>query len=188
MVFPEGVLAQAPQFYAVVGRAPSSQASAQLQRAVLERFPNVSAIDLSLILSTLNAVLDRVASAMRFIAWFTLLTGFAVLASAVVGSRGHRVRESILLRTLGAARGQIFNSIVAEYVFTGAIASIAGAILGILASWGLSYYFFGTAISIAPLPVLAIILAVTAATVIAGALGCIGVIRRPALEALRAEA
>ncbi|MGZ8483616.1 MAG: FtsX-like permease family protein, partial [Candidatus Binatia bacterium] len=97
-------------------------------------------------------------------------------------------RESILLRTLGAARGQIFSSIVAEYVFTGAIASLAGALLGILASWGLSYYFFGTAIAIAPLPVLAIILAVTFATVVAGALGCLGVIRRPVLEALRAEA
>ena len=188
VVFPEGVLEQAPQFFAVVGRAPSSQASAQLQRAVLERFPNVSAIDLSLILSTLNAVLDRVAGAMRFVAWFTLLTGFAVLASAVLGSRSHRVRESILLRTLGAARGQIFSAIVAEYVFTGAIASLAGALLGILASWGLSYYFFGTAIAIAPLPVLAIILAVTFATVVAGALGCLGVIRRPVLEALRAEA
>ena len=188
VVFPEGVLEKAPQFYAVVGRAPSSQASAQMQRAVLEKFPNVSAIDLSLILSTLNSVLDRVAGAMRFVAWFTLLTGFTVLASAVLGSRGHRVRESILLRTLGAGRGQIFNSIVAEYVFTGAIASSAGAFLGILAGWGLSYYFFGTTISIAPLPVLAIVLAVTAATVVAGALGCLGVIRRPALEALRAEA
>ncbi|HEX6767860.1 MAG TPA: FtsX-like permease family protein, partial [Candidatus Binatia bacterium] len=188
VVFPEGVLEKAPQFFAVVGRAPSSQASAQMQRAVLERFPNVSAIDLSLILSTLNSILDRVAGAMRFVAWFTLLTGFTVLASAVLGSRGYRVRESILLRTLGAARGQIFSSIVAEYVFTGAIASIAGAILGILASLGLSYYFFGTAITIAPLPVLAIILAVTGATVVAGALGCFGVIRRPALEALRAEA
>ncbi len=188
VVFPEGVLEKAPQFYALVGRAPSSQASAQLQRAVLERFPNVSAIDLSLILSTLNSVLDRVAGAMRFVAWFTLLTGFTVLASAVLGSRGHRVRESILLRTLGAARGQIFTAIVAEYVFTGAIAACAGAILGILAGWGLSYYFFGTAIAIAPLPVLAIITAVTATTVLAGALGCLGVIRRPALEALRAEA
>jgi putative ABC transport system permease protein len=122
---------------------------------------------------------------MRFVAYLPL--GFTVLASAVLGSRGYRVRESILLRTLGAARGQILSSIVAEYVFTGAIASIAGAILGILASWGLSYYFFGTAISIAPLPVLAIILAVTGATMMAGALGA-GVIRRPALEALRAEA
>jgi len=73
-------------------------------------------------------------------------------------------------------------------VFTGAFASIPGAVLGILASWGLSYYFFGAAISIAPLPVLLIILAVTATTVVAGALGCFGVIRRPALEALRAEA
>lgn len=187
VVFPEGVLEKAPQFYALVGRAPSSQASAKLQRAVSQSFPNVSAIDLSLILSTLNAILDRVATAMRFIAWFTLLTGFAVLASAVLGSRSLRVRESILLRTLGAARGQIFNSIVAEYVFTGAIASGAGALLGVMASWGLSYYFFGTAIGIAPLPVLAIVCAVTGATVVAGALGCWGVIRRPALEALRAE-
>lgn len=188
VVFPAGVLETAPQFYALVGRAPSSQASAQLQRAVLERFPNVSAIDLSLILSTLNSVLDRVAGALRLVAWFTLLTGFTVLASAVLGSRGHRVRESILLRTLGAARGQIFTAIVAEYVFTGAIATSAGAMLGILAGWGLSYYFFAAAIAIAPLPVLAIVVAVTATTVLAGALGCLGVIRRPALEALRAEA
>jgi putative ABC transport system permease protein len=188
VVFPEGVLEQAPQFYAVVGRAPSNQASAQLQRAVVERFPNVSVIDLSLILNTLNVILDRVSKAMRVVAWFTLFTGFAVLASAVVGSRGHRVRESILLRTLGAARGQIVITIIAEYVFTGAIASVAGAILGALASWGLGYYFFGTVISIAPVPILLIVLAITFATVAAGALGCWGVIRRPALEALRAEA
>jgi putative ABC transport system permease protein len=188
VVFPEGVLEQAPQFYAVVGKAPSIQASAQLQRAVVERFPNVSVIDLSLILNTLNVILARVSKAMRVVAWFTLCTGFAVLASAVVGSRGHRVRESILLRTLGAARGQILTSIIAEYVFTGAIASVAGAILGALASGGLGYYFFGTVISIAPLPILAIVLVITLATVVAGALGCWGVIRRPALEALRAEA
>jgi predicted lysophospholipase L1 biosynthesis ABC-type transport system permease subunit len=93
-----------------------------------------------------------------------------------------------LLRTLGAARGQILTSIIAEYVFTGAIASVAGAILGALASGGLGYYFFGTVISIAPLPILAIVLVITLATVVAGALGCWGVIRRPALEALRAEA
>jgi len=187
MVFPEGVLERAPQFYAIVGRAPSKQASAQLQRGVLERFPNVSAIDLTLVLSTLNSVLDRVAGAMRFVAFFTLLTGFTVLASAVVGSRGHRVRESILLRTLGAARGQIFSSILAEYVFTGAIAGAAGALLGILAILALSYYFFSTAISIPLLPMLTVVLAVTVATVVAGALGCVSVIRRPALEALRAE-
>jgi putative ABC transport system permease protein len=188
VVFPEGVLEQAPQFFAVVGRAAHAQASAALQRASVQKFPNVSIIDLSLVLSTVNNILGRVANAIQFVAWFTLLIGFAVLLSAILGSRGHRMRESILLRTLGAARGQIVAAIVAEYFFTGAVASLAGALLGIVGSWLVSYYFFGTGIAVAPLPIATIVLSITAATVVAGAIGCWGVIRRPALEALRAEA
>jgi putative ABC transport system permease protein len=188
VVFPAGVLESAPQFYAIVARANSAIASARFQRAVVEKFTNVSVIDLSLILSTLRSILSRVADAMRFVALFTILTGFAVLISAVLGNRMQRLKESILLRTLGAARGQIFTTVVAEYLFLGGIASIAGALLGSIASWGLSYYFFGVALSISLTPVLAIILAVTASTVAAGGLSCIGMLRGPVLESLRAEA
>jgi putative ABC transport system permease protein len=188
VVFPEGVLESAPQFYAVVARAESAESAARLQRAVVERFPNVSLIDLSLILNTLNSILDRVSAAMRFIAFFTILTGFAVLASAVLGSRSERVRESILLRTLGAPRGQILGVVAAEYFLLGATAAVAGAILGLGATWGLGFYFFSTPVALAVGPVLAILLAVTAATVTAGAAGCWGIFRRSPLEALRAEA
>ena len=103
MVFPEGVLESAPQFYAIVARAESNQAAARLQRAVVERFPNVSVIDLSLILNTLNSILGKVSAAMRFVALFTIITGLAVLASAVLGSRAQRMRESILLANSGRA-------------------------------------------------------------------------------------
>jgi putative ABC transport system permease protein len=188
VVFPEGVLEGAPQFYAVVARAESKQTAANLQRAVVERFPNVSMIDLSLILNTLNSILDKVSDAMRFIAFFTIITGFAVLASAVLGSRSQRLRESILLRTLGAPRAQILGVVAAEYFLLGVTAGVAGAILGLGATWGLSLYFFGAPVSIALGPVLAILLAVTAATVAAGAAGCWGIFRRSPLEALRAEA
>lgn len=188
VVFPEGVLEGAPQFYAIVGRAESTQASARLQRTVVEKFPNVSVIDLSLILSTLNSILSRVSYAMRFVALFTIFTGLAVLVSAVLGSRMQRLKESILLRTLGAARGQIISTVVAEYLFLGGIASVAGALLGSIASWGLSYYFFGVALSISVAPTLVIILAITVATVIAGGLSCIGMLRGPVLDSLRAEA
>ena len=114
VVFPAGVLESAPQFFAMVARAETAQAAASLQRHVVERFPNVSAIDLSLILNTLQSILSRVSGAMRFIALFTIVTGVAVLASAVLGSRSQRLRESILLRTLGAARTQILGVIAAE--------------------------------------------------------------------------
>jgi putative ABC transport system permease protein len=188
VVFPEGVLEEAPQFWAVVARAQSTQAAANLQRRVVERFPNVSAIDLSLILNTLNSILSKVSAAMRFIAFFTIVTGFAVLASAVLGSRAQRLRESILLRTLGAPRAQILTIVAAEYLLLGATAGIAGSALGVGASWALSFYFFGTPGTIAVAPVLVILAAVMIATVIAGAAGCWGIFRRSPLEALRAEA
>ena len=188
VVFPEGVLESAPQFYAVVARAESRQAAANLQRAVVERFPNVSLIDLSLILATLNSILDKVSGAMRFIAFFTIITGFAVLASAVLGSRSQRLRESILLRTLGARHAQILGVIGAEYFLLAGSAGAAGAILGLGATWALGLYFFGTTVSIALGPVVAIVALVMAATVLAGLLGCWGIFRRSPLEALRAEA
>ena len=188
VVFPEGVLESAPQFFAVVARAESAQAAASLQRGVVERFPNVSAIDLSLILNTLNSILSKVSAAMRFIALFTIITGFAVLASAVLGSRAQRLRESILLRTLGAPRVQILGVVAAEYLLLGGTAGLAGAILGVGATWALGFYFFGTPAAIALGPVLAILALVTLATVAAGAAGCWGIFRRSPLEALRAEA
>jgi putative ABC transport system permease protein len=188
VVFPEGALEEAPQFWAVVAWAQSNQAAANLQRRVVERFPNVSAIDLSLILNTLNSILSKVSAAMRFIAFFTIVTGFAVLASAVLGSRAQRLRESILLRTLGAPRAQILTIVAAEYLLLGATAGIAGSILGVGASWALSFYFFGTPGAIAVGPVLAILAVVMMATVIAGAAGCWGIFRRSPLEALRADA
>ena len=188
VVFPAGVLESAPQFFALVARAESAQAAADLQRGVVERFPNVSAIDLSLILNTLQSILAKVSAAMRFIALFTVITGFAVLASAVLGSRSQRLRESILLRTLGAPRAQILGVVAAEYLLLGATAGLAGAALGVGATWGLSLYFFRAPAAVAPGPVLAILALVTVATVIAGAAGCWGIFRRSPLEALRAEA
>jgi putative ABC transport system permease protein len=188
VVFPEGVLESAPQFYAIVARAESKQDAAQLQRAVVEKFANVSVIDLRLILSTMNSILSRVSYAMKFVALFTILTGLAVLVSAVLGSRGQRLKENVLLRTLGAPRAQIMSMVVAEYFFLGGIASIAGTLLGSAASWGLSYYFLGTVLSIPVVSTLAILTLVTGATVLAGTLGCVGMLRGPVLDSLRAEA
>jgi putative ABC transport system permease protein len=187
VVFPEGVLENAPQFYALVTRTDSSELSARLQRALVEGFPNVSMIDLTLVLDTLDTILGRVSDAIRFVALFTVLTGLAVLAGAVLSSRSQRLRESILMRTLGAPRSQIIGAIIAEYLFLGVISCAAGALLAILACWGLSFYFLGVVSSLSVAPVLSILALVTGATVLAGMLGCWGIFRRPALEALRAE-
>ena len=187
VVFPEGVLESAPQFYAIVARTGSGRASASLQRALVERFPNVSVIDLTLILDTLDSILGKVSDAIRFVALFTIVTGIAVLASAVLSSRSQRLKESILLRTLGAPRSQIVTIILAEYLFLALTSCLTGTLLGSLASWGLSFYFFHTAATVAPATIVAILVSITAVTVMAGVLGCWGIFQRSALEALRAE-
>jgi putative ABC transport system permease protein len=187
VVFPAGVLEEAPQFYALTTRIESVDVSARLQRALMEDFPNVSVIDLTLVLETLDSILGRVSQAIRFVALFILLTGLAVLAGAVLSSRSQRIRESILLRALGAARSQILGAIVAEYLFLGIISSAAGGALAFLASWGLGFYFLGVVPFPPAAPALAILLLITSATVLAGALGTWGIFRRPALEMLRAE-
>lgn len=188
IVFPSGVIDDAPQFYAVAGHAASPQASARLQRAVVERLPNISVIDLSLILATLTEILAKVAAAIRLVAAFILATGLAVLTSAVLGSRAQRVKEAVLLRTLGAPRGQIVCAIVAEYLFLGASAGAAGALLGVVATGALGLYFFDAPAAISVAPVGSILLAVIGATVLTGALGSFNIFRRSPLEALRAEA
>jgi putative ABC transport system permease protein len=187
VVFPEGVLETAPQFYVMAARADGAQAAAKLQREVVERFGNVSVIDLTLILNTVNAVLGRVSHAVRFIALFTVVTGFAVLAGAILSSRGQRIKESILLKTLGAPRSQIVTAAIAEYFFAGLVAAGAGTLLALGASWGLSLYFFNTAAHLSAASSTTIPLLVTAVTVGAGVVGCWGIFRRSTLDALRAE-
>jgi putative ABC transport system permease protein len=188
VVFPAGVLEQAPQFYAIVMRTDSSERSALLQRAVVERFPNVSIIDLTLVLNTLDAILGRISAAVQFVAFFTILTGFFVLGSAILSRRSQRLRESILLKTLGAPRRQIVTIVAAEYLFLAAIACLTGVVLGALASWALSFYFLGITFSFSPAPAIVILALTIGVTVGLGILGCWGIFSRSALEALRAEA
>ena len=188
VVFPEGVLEQAPQFYAFVMRTDSAERSALLQRAVVERFPNVSMIDLTLVLNTLDAILGKISAAVQFIALFTILTGFFVLGSAILSRRSQRLKESILLKTLGAPRRQIVTIVAAEYLFLALIACLAGFVLGAFASWALSLYFLGITFRFSLAPAVAILAITIGVTVGLGILGCWGIFNRSALEALRAEA
>jgi putative ABC transport system permease protein len=145
-------------------------------------------IDLTLVLNTLDTLLDKISAAVQFVAFFTILTGFFVLGSAILSRRSQRLNESILLKTLGAPRRQIVTIVAAEYLFLAAIACLTGFLLGALASWALSFYFLGVTFSFSPAPAVAILILTMSVTVGLGILGCWGIFSRSALEALRAEA
>src|SRR5262249_44161296 len=142
LLFPRAALADAPGSHVFMTRAGSAEQSAALQRKVVEQFPNISCIDVSLILQTVDAMVDKVAFVIRFMALFTVGTGLLVLAGAVMTGRYQRLRESILLRTLGASRQQVGRILLVEYLSLGALAAATGIVLSVGATWALAHWVF----------------------------------------------
>ncbi len=185
VVFPTGVLEDAPQFHVLMTRVPDTEASARFQQAVLAEFPTVSIVNLGLILNTVEALLEKVAFVIRFMAFFSILTGLLVLISSVILSRFQRLQEAVLLRTLGSSRKQLLVITLFEYFILGSLATLTGILLALGATWALAYFTFDMIFEPPLLPVLGIYGAITGLTILIGFLNSQGVIHRPPLEILR---
>ncbi len=187
VVFPKGVLEEAPKFHVMLARFDSTAQSAGFQRAVVQEFPNISIIDLNLILHTVDSVLGKVSFVIRFMAFFSILTGLLVLSGSVIVSKYQRIQESVLLRTLGASRSQIFRINMLEYFLLGSIAAFAGIFIALGAGWALAYFSFD-ADFYPPIGTLLIGYGcITLLTVLIGMSNSRSVVRKPPLEILRNE-
>ena len=187
VVFPTGVLETAPQFHVVVTRTSDEELSGNFQRKLISAFPNVSAIDLTQILKTVNTILDKISFVIKFMALFSVLTGLLVLISSVVLSKYQRVKESVLLRTLGASRRQILSINLVEYLLLGALASLTGIFLSFGISWLIAKYQFEIPFTPTFLPPFLVFLSITFLTVLIGLLNSREVVSKPPLEVLRNE-
>ncbi|WP_266364109.1 ABC transporter permease [Tellurirhabdus rosea] len=188
VVFPNGVLEQAPQFHVLMTRVGSTEQSAAFQRQLVQQYPNVSAIDLGLILRTIDEILDKISFVIRFMALFSIITGLLVLGSSVVISKYQRVQESVLLRTIGASRRQILLITAIEYLLLGLLAALTGIGLSLAGSWALAHYVFESPFNPTYGPLALVVLVVTTLTVVIGLFNSRDVLVRPPLEVLRAEA
>lgn len=186
-VFPESVLRSAPQTWVVLARAPDAEARGRSQAAVVRRYSNVAILDLTDLQASLDRVLDRVAGVIRFLAGFSVATGFIVLLGAVLTSRLQRIRESVLLRTLGATRRQIAVILLAEYAALGVLASGVGAGLAAAAGWALARWTFEVPFWLPVTPLLTLSAAVTGLAMGVGLWASREVFRHTPLEALREE-
>lgn len=187
VVFPTGVLEGAPKVFLMAVHARTPADSARLQRVVVQALPNVSAIDLAMLLETLDNLFSKVALAIEFMALFTVVTGLIVLAGAVLTGRYQRIRETVLLRTLGATRRQLGRIQLVEYTALGALAAVIGCGLALVANALLARFVFHTAAAV-PLGALGgAVLAVVAVTLATGFLVNRGIATHPPLEVLRQE-
>lgn len=187
VIFPAGVLEQAPQFHVLITRVPDNKASARFQQLIVSRFPNVSVIDLGLILSVVDEILDKIGFVIRFMAGFSILTGIVVLITSVMISKYQRIKESVLLRTMGASRKQIFAITAIEYFSLGAIAAFTGIILSVAATWVLAVFQFEAPFVPNVLFLLGLFMAISLLTLFIGLANSRSIVSRSPLEVLRRE-
>ncbi len=142
MVFPPGVLEDAPGFHVVTTRTPTPEASGELQRELAGRFANVTAIDLTQILKSVREILEKISAVVTILAGFTVLAGLPILIGTLLNGRDVRLKESVLLRTLGASARQVRIILVIEYAALGFLSALTGVLLAVAANAALAIFVF----------------------------------------------
>jgi putative ABC transport system permease protein len=135
MVFSPGVLEAAPQTHIATVRVDPAH-ELELQRKVTDRFANVSAIRVRDALATVGRLVATMTTAVAAIALVALVAGIAVLAGAVIADRRRRIYDAVVLKVLGATRGDVLLGLALEYGLMGLVTAAAAVLLGSLAGYG----------------------------------------------------
>lgn len=187
LVFPEGVLEAAPQFRVFTTKVSDEETSAGFQQQLVNRFPNISVLDLRQVLSVVQEILDKVTWLINFMAFFSIITGIIVLIGAVKTSKYQRLRESVLLRTIGARSKQILRITALEYLYLGVLGSLSGILLSLISSQLLGWLVFETPFVPSWIPFAVLFPGITLLVLIIGLSNSRSVIKSPPLEVLRKE-
>jgi putative ABC transport system permease protein len=184
-VFESRALIKAPKQFVILADVRGTGAVARLQRDVITKYPNVASLDLTLVQQTIARVLDKVSTAIRFMAGLSLALGIPVLFSAVSATRRERLREGVLLKVLGATRRQVGRVMLAEYMLLGVLGSFAGVVLSMVGAWGLMHFMFKLPFVPALLPAFLVALLMVVVAVSIGLLTGREVFRETPMAALR---
>jgi putative ABC transport system permease protein len=188
VVFPAGVLEDAPQFHVLLTHVPSAGASARFQQTIVRQFPNVVAIDLGQVITVVDELLTKIGYVIQFMSAFSIITGLIVLIASVRISKYQRIKESVLLRSLGASGKQIFAITAYEYLFLGILSALTGILIAMAATWLLAKYSFEVSYGINYLLAIAIFLGISLLTVLIGLLNSRSALNNSPLEILRSNA
>lgn len=187
IVFPKGVLEHAPQFNVLTTNVPDDNHSAKLQHALVEKFPNVTIIDLRQISSLIEDILDQVSWVINFMAFFSIITGIIVLIGSVRTSKYQRIKEAVLLRTLGARNKQILQISALEYLFLGLLGSLIGILLALVGSVCIALFVFKETFVLSWVPFAVFLPGITVLVIGIGLSNIRSVLDSSPLEVLRRE-
>ena len=114
-----------------------------LQRALYAAYPTVTVINVAQALETIRSVVIQIIYVVQFLAAFSIFAGIVILASSIAGTRYRRIREVVVLKTLGATRARIATIFSIEFAVLGLVAGLVGiffanvVVAGLLRSLGI---------------------------------------------------
>jgi putative ABC transport system permease protein len=99
-----------------------------MERAFFLAYPTVTVINIADILTRIETVVDQITVVIRFLAGFSILAGLTILASSIASTRFRRMREAVVLKTLGATRMRIVRTFSVEFSVLGLLAGVVGVV------------------------------------------------------------
>lgn len=186
LVASPGLLSAAPHTHIATMRNDVAQ-EATLLRLLTDRFPNVSGIRVRDALDQVVGLLEKIGFALSAVAGITLLAGLLVLAGAVAAGQRRRIRDAVVLKTIGATRAQIRASFLVEFGLLGLTAGLLAAAAGTAAAWGVVSFVMRAEWVFLPGTLALTVLACMAITLAFGYAGTAFALRAKAAPLLRNE-
>ncbi len=130
LLFSPGMIEQAPRMHVVSFRLEDRDSRYAMRRAIVGRYPNISVVDVTEAAANIALIADKIAGVIGFLALITVMNGMVILAGAVASGRFARMREAMLLKVLGANRGDLRRILSVEYAVTAGLGCLCGWLLG----------------------------------------------------------
>jgi putative ABC transport system permease protein len=186
LVASPGLLEAAPHSHIATLRGTPA-ADAEVLRAIGDAFPQVSMIRVRDALDAVAAILSRIGTALSATGSITLLAGALVLAGAVAATQARRVRDAVILKTLGATRAQIARAFLVEFGLLGLVAGVLAAAAGTAASFAVMTQVMRAEWAFLPGTLLGTVAGCVALTLVFGYAGTALALRARAAPHLRNE-
>ena len=184
LLFSPGVLEAAPQTWLATVEADPA-AEAVIDRAVAEKFRNVTAIRVREALETVTGLLGNISMAVRVTAAIALIAGTLVLAGAVAADHRRRVYDAVVLKVLGATRATILRAFLLEYGLLGLLTAGIAGLLGSAIAYVVLTYVMEIPWTFLPNAVFSTALVSTGITLALGFIGTWRALSQPAAPLLR---
>ena len=188
VLFRPGSLEGAPATYIGAINGPEREPErSRFQRELVDRYPNVSVIDVADIVRSVGRILSNITLAVSFVGGFVLLCGVLILVGSIAMTKFQRVYEAAVLKTLGARRKVLLAIMLAEYGLLGLVSGLIGSLAAVALSYAVARYVFEIPWTFAPAVSLLGVLATAALVVAVGALCSFAVLTRKPLAILRSQ-